>query len=139
MGDPRGADEAFASPGIHHVTEEEYDTQALERLGVPCSAIRVLDLPTTNTKNEFEVLREELRRKGGDKVILVTSPVHTRRVKAIWARVVGSHPQAIVRHDNLEPTDPEHWWRTTQDVQDVVHEILGLINTSLGFVVKPGR
>jgi len=137
--DPRGADEAFASLGIHHVTEEEYNQQVLERLGVPKMAIRLLDPPATNTENEFELLREELRRQGGDRVILVTSPVHTRRVKAIWRIVVGNQPQAIVRHDTGEPTDPEHWWRATGDVQDVVHEILGLINTSLGFVVKPGK
>jgi len=137
--DPRGANEAFASLGIHHVTEEEYNQQVLERLGVPKAAIRLLDPPATNTENEFELLREKLRRQGGDRVILVTSPVHTRRVKAIWHIVVGNQPQAIVRHDTGEPTDPEHWWRATGDVQDVVHEILGLINTSLGFVVKPGK
>jgi uncharacterized SAM-binding protein YcdF (DUF218 family) len=137
--DPRGADEAFAKLGIHHITEEEYDQQVLERLGVPTAAIRIIEPPATNTENEFQLLREELRRQGGDKVILVTSPVHTRRVKAIWRRVVGSRPQAIVRHDTLEPTDPVHWWRSTSDVQDVLHEILGLINTSLGFVVRPGR
>lgn len=133
--DPRGADAAFASLGIHHITEEDYDAQVLERLGVPSSAIRVLDLPATNTKNEFEILREELRRIGGDKVILVTSPVHTRRAKVIWGRVVGSYPQAIVRCDTSEPSDPEHWWRGTNDVQDVVHAILALINTSVGFAV----
>jgi uncharacterized SAM-binding protein YcdF (DUF218 family) len=137
--DPRGADEAFSRLGIHHITEEEYDQQVLERLGVPTAAIRILGTPATNTENEFELLHEELRWQGGDKVILVTSPVHTRRVKAIWRSVVGSHPGAIVRHDDSEPTDPAHWWRSTTDVQDVFHEILGLINTSLGFVVRPRR
>ena len=137
--DPRGVDEAFSRLGIHHMSEEEYDQQVLERLGVPTAAIRIMEPPATNTENEFELLREELRQQGGEKVILVTSPVHTRRVKAIWRRVVGSRPQAIVRHDTSEPTDPAHWWRSTSDVQDVFHEILGLINTSLGLVVKPGR
>jgi len=137
--DPRGADDAFASLGIHRTTEEEYDRQVLERLGVPTAAIRILEPPTTNTENEFELLREELRQKGGEKVILVTSPFHTRRVKAVWRRVVGTRPQAIVRHDTSEPSDPAHWWRSTSDVQDVFHEILGLINTSLGFVVRAGR
>jgi hypothetical protein len=32
--DPRGADEAFAKLAIHHISEEEYDKQVLERLGV---------------------------------------------------------------------------------------------------------
>jgi uncharacterized SAM-binding protein YcdF (DUF218 family) len=137
--DPSGANDAFTILGIHHVTEEEYDQQVLERLGVPKAAIRLLDPPATNTENEFDLLREELRRQGGDRVILVTSPVHTRRVKAIWRIVIGNQPQAIVRHDTDEPSDPDHWWRANRDVRDVVHEILGLINTRLGFVVKPGK
>jgi hypothetical protein len=65
--------------------------------------------------------------------------VHTRRSRAIWRAEVGNHPHAIVRHDASEPGDPLQWWRATTDVQDVVHEILGLINSYMGFVVKPAR
>ena len=64
--DPRGADEAFSRLGIHHITEEEYDKQVLERLGVPTPAIRILEPPATNTENEFELLHKELRRQGGE-------------------------------------------------------------------------
>jgi uncharacterized SAM-binding protein YcdF (DUF218 family) len=135
---PRGADEAFARLGIHHPTEEEYDHQVLERLGVPNEAIRVLEPPATNTLSETMLVAMELRRQGGDRVILVTSPLHTRRTKAIWRRVAGDHPRAIVRFDFSEPSDPDHWWRATQDVEAVVHELLGLVNTKLGFVAKPG-
>ena len=52
--------------------------------------------------------------------------------------VIVSRDPPIGRHDRSEPTDPVHWWRATPDVQDTVYEILGLINTSLGFAVKPG-
>jgi uncharacterized SAM-binding protein YcdF (DUF218 family) len=135
--DPRGAEDAFARLGIHYVTEEEWDQQVLERLGVPATAIRVLDTPTTNTVSETDLVASELRRMGGDRVILVTSPLHTRRAKAIWRSVVGDYPQAILRYDAFEPTDPDHWWRATQDVEGVVHEVLGLINLRLGFVSKP--
>lgn len=136
---PRGANNAFARLGIHHVTEQEYDEQVLERLGVPQTAIRVLSPPAGNTENEFEILRQELRRLGGDRVILVTSPVHTRRSKLIWRKVVGDHPQAILRFDTSEPSDPDHWWRSTQDIQDVEHEVLGLIDARLGFVAQPHK
>ena len=71
--DPVGTNKAFASLRIHHVTEEEYDQQVLERLGVPKSAIRILGPPATNTEDEFGLLREELHRQGGNRVILVTS------------------------------------------------------------------
>ena len=135
--DPRGTDEAFAHLGIHRVKEEEYDQQVLERLGVPPAAVRVLDPPGTNTVSEATLIAGELRRQGGDRVILVTSPLHTRRVRAIWRKVVGDHLRAILRYDSAEPSDPDHWWRATQDVEAVVHELLGLINTSMGFVAKP--
>lgn len=135
--DPRGAAEAFARLGIRHIAEEEYDEQVLERLGVPKTAIRVMETSTTNTRNEFMLLLEELKRGGGERIILVTSPVHTRRSKAIWHILSGDHPQAILRADTFEPSDPQHWWRSTQDIQDVEHELLGLIDAHLGFVAKP--
>ena len=87
--------------------------------------------------SEAALIAGELRRQGGDRVILVTSPLHTRRVRAIWRRVVGDHLHAILRYDSAEPSDPDHWWRATQDVEAVVHELLGLINISMGFVAKP--
>jgi uncharacterized SAM-binding protein YcdF (DUF218 family) len=128
---------AFARLGIHHISEAEYDQQVLERLGVPGKAIRVLEPPTTNTLDEEQYIAAELRRVDGDKVILVTSPLHTRRTKSLWHIVTGNHREVIVRYDSAEPTDPAHWWRTTQDVQAVVHELLGLVNARLGFAAKP--
>jgi len=71
--DPAGASKAFASLGIQRITEAEYNQRVLERLGVPKAAIRLPDPLATNTQNEFEFLREELRRQGGDRVILETS------------------------------------------------------------------
>lgn len=136
---PDVADAALAKLGIRHPSEAEYDQQVLERLGIPKGAIRILEPPTTNTVSEATLVAEELRRQGGDTAILVTSPLHTRRAKAIWHIVVGGHPQAILRYDSSEPCDPDHWWRATEDVQAVVHELLGLVNTYLGFVTKPRK
>ena len=62
--DPRGADEAFARLGIHHLTEEEYDQQVLERLGVPKQAIRILEPPTTNTVSEIALIAERVAAPG---------------------------------------------------------------------------
>jgi uncharacterized SAM-binding protein YcdF (DUF218 family) len=135
--DPRGIHDALARLGIRHIPEEEYNQQVLEKLGVPATAIHVIDEPSTNTANEFEILRQELLRRGGERVILVTSPVHTRRSRTIWRLIVGDHPQVILRYDSEEPSDPDHWWRSTQDIQDVVHEILGMIDARLGFFAKP--
>jgi uncharacterized SAM-binding protein YcdF (DUF218 family) len=136
---PDNTDEAFAKLGIPHPSELEYDEQVLEKLDVPKKAIRVLGPPTTNTVSEVTLIAHELRRLSLERAILVTSPVHTRRAKAIWRIVVGDRPQAIVRYDTSESYDPDHWWRATEDVENVVHELLGLVNTYLGFVAKPRR
>jgi uncharacterized SAM-binding protein YcdF (DUF218 family) len=133
------SDVLFAKLGIPHPSEWEYDQRVLERLGVPKNAIRTLSPPTTNTVSETRLIAGELRRTGGGTAIVVTSPVHTRRAKAIWRIVVGNHPQAIFRFDTTEPTDPDHWWRTTGDVQAVAHEALGLINAHLGFIAEPAK
>lgn len=133
------ADETLAKLGIPRPTEQDYDQQVLERLGVPKKAIRILEPPTNNTVSEVRLIAGELRRQGRDKAILVTSPMHTRRVKAIWRAVVGDNPQAILRYDTFEISDPDHWWRATQDVEAVAHEVLGLVNAYLGFVAKPRR
>ena len=131
------ADETFVKLGISHPSEQDYDQKVLERLGVPKEAIRILEPPTTNTVSEIRLIADELRRQGADKVIVVTSPLHTRRSKLIWHLAVGDHPQAILRLASAEPTDPDHWWRATGDIQDVTHEVLGLIDAHLGFVAKP--
>ena len=131
------ADATFARMGIPHLSEQDYDQQVLERLGVPHKAIQIIEPPTTNTVSEVIRIAQQLRRLGKDKIIVVTSPLHTRRVKMIWRKVVGESPRAILRYDTSEPSDPRHWWRATQDIQDVGHEVLGLIDASLGFVAGP--
>jgi uncharacterized SAM-binding protein YcdF (DUF218 family) len=135
---PGAGDAIFAKLGITHLTEQDYDQQVLERLGVPKQAIRILEPPTTNTLSEIKLIARELRRLGADKIILVTSPIHTRRSKLIWHKVVGDSPDAILRYDQGEMGDPSHWWRYTQDVQHVEHEVMGLIDAHLGFAVKHG-
>jgi len=135
--DTDDAERTFAKLGVLHYTEQDYDQKVLERLGVPKEAIRVLEPPTTNTVSEIRLIAAEMRRQGGDKVIIVTSPVHTRRSKLIWHLVVGDHPQAILRLAASEPFDPDHWWRSTNSIQDVEHELLGLIDARLGFVANP--
>jgi hypothetical protein len=40
-------------------------------------------------------------------------PVHSR----------GVSPQAILRYDASGPNDPDHWWRSTHDRQEVEHKV----------------
>ena len=123
--------------GIAYVGESFYNQKVLLALGVPSNAIRILETPATNTEEEITEIARECRQENAHKVIIVTSKAHTRRVRFIWRRLVGSDPELIVRYTSDELFDAAHWWRTTSDALVVVRELLGLANASLGFPSQP--
>ncbi len=134
---PGGPQEELAALGIHFVGEEEYNREILVNEGVPNSAIQIFPGAIANTQEEVEEISREMRLDGMHTVIIVTSPQHTRRVKALWRKLVGDDPRLIVRAAPGDPFDADHWWRNTQDVLAVVRESLGLLNVWLGLPVRP--
>lgn len=122
---------------VHYVGEEQYDKELLLHEGVPASAIEVLDPPIVNTADEMKTIGTALAKESGEAVILVTSKVHTRRVRALWKRVSQGQGKAIVRGDSQDGYDPAHWWRSTTDALDVVREVLGLLNAWAGLPLRP--
>ena len=119
--------------------EEAYDRLVLMRKGVPESAIRVLDPPIANTADEMLAIGQALGKENERTVIIVTSKVHTRRVKALWRHLSSADGQAIVRGVSDDEFDPAHWWANTADALDVVREALGLLNAWAGLPVPPAR
>jgi uncharacterized SAM-binding protein YcdF (DUF218 family) len=122
---------------IVYLGEDFYNEQVLLAKGVPPDAIHVLDRPAANTEEEVREISEDLRGISAHTAILVTSKPHTRRVRTIWRKLVGSDPRAIVRYSNQDQYDGAHWWRHTQDALDLVREILGLLNAWAGFPLRP--
>jgi uncharacterized SAM-binding protein YcdF (DUF218 family) len=130
---------ALARSGIEVAGSESLNRQVLERLGVPTDAIRVLDEGVQNTVQEVQLIARALGRMGGNRVILVTSKPHSRRVRATWRSLVGDAPQAVVRYATEDPYDPARWWQQTRDALAVSREVLGLINVWAGFPVGQER
>jgi uncharacterized SAM-binding protein YcdF (DUF218 family) len=139
----RGAQDAEQAAlrqlAIEMPREEVYSRAVLERLGVPPVAILVLSEPAENTADEVRVIERELQRVGGVAVILVTSRLHSRRVRATWLALVGESPRGIVRYATAAPHDADHWWRHTNESLAVSREVFGLVNVWVGFPVQPGR
>lgn len=123
--------------GVSFTGEEEYSREVLIREGVPDSAIRILPDTVVDTEQEIEEASREMRRDGKSQVIIVTSPQHTRRVRALWRVIVGSQKRAVVRAAAEDPFDAEYWWRNTRDALSVVREYLGLLNAWAGLPVRP--
>ncbi len=121
--------------GIHFVGEEEYNRDILIHQGVPDAAIHLLPDTVVNTEEEVEEAGREIQRAGKHKVILVTSPQHTRRVKLLWRKLTGDNPKAAMRAAREDPFNVDHWWRNTRDILSVVREMLGLVNAWAGLPV----
>jgi uncharacterized SAM-binding protein YcdF (DUF218 family) len=134
---PSGPQQALDEMGIHFVGEEEYNREVLIHQGVPEKNIAILPDVIVNTEQEVEEIAREMRRHGKHVAIIVTSPEHTRRVKALWKSIAGSDIRAVVRAAPTDPFDADHWWRNTQDSLAVVREMLGLVNVWLDLPVRP--
>ena len=124
---------------IFFLGEDFYNEKVLLAKGVPADAIRILERPSANTEEEVREIEKTLRRNNSHNVIIVTSKVHTRRVRTIWNKLVGSDPHAVVRFANDDPYDGAHWWRHTHDALDIVRESLGLLNAWAGFPLRPSQ
>lgn len=136
---PTSPAEELKKMKIFYLGEDFYNEKVLIAQGIPVDAIHVLEEPTANTEEEVREISQVLRRNNFHNVIVVTSKPHTRRVRTIWHKLVGSGPQVIVRFTNDDPFDGAHWWHHTRDGLDVVRETLGLLNAWAGFPFRPSQ
>lgn len=136
---PTPEEEALAGLGIEVPQGWHWNRQVLERLGVPAGAIRLLPEPVLSTADEVALVARELRRRGGRRVLLVTSKQHSRRVRVLWNRLAPAGLTAIVRPAADDPFDGDGWWRNTVDAQAVVHELAGILNAWIGSPLRPER
>lgn len=130
-------DAALARVGLRAAGEEVANLDLLHRLAVPATAIRVLDVPVRNTREELAVVSKELKRVGARTVVIVTSKPHSRRVRATWRAVASEAIGAIVRYPHGDPFDAARWWRKSRDALAVSREVFGLLNAWAGFPVRP--
>jgi uncharacterized SAM-binding protein YcdF (DUF218 family) len=134
---PEGPFDQLNELGIQYFGEDDYSREILLHLHVPEKDIHVLPGTIIDTEQEVEEIVGELRKEGKSSVIIVTSPEHTRRVRALWDKLAGEHLNAVVRAAPEDPFDADHWWRNTRDAFSVVREILGLLNVWAGLPIRP--
>ena len=113
------------------VTEQEESARVLRHVRVPDGAIvRIADV-ADNTEQELVLDFQLARSRGFRRVILVTSPEHTRRVKIIWRRF-DDRVQGLVYPTPWERFPAARWWRSRRALERTAHEVFGLLNLSLG-------
>jgi uncharacterized SAM-binding protein YcdF (DUF218 family) len=125
--------------GISYDGEDSYSLRVLIHEGVPANDIRVLEPAIINTADEIAAVSTALAEEKGRTVIIVTSKVHTRRVRILWNRLAAGHGRALIRAASDDPFEPRRWWRTTGDALDVVREFLGILNAWAGMPLHPAN
>jgi uncharacterized SAM-binding protein YcdF (DUF218 family) len=123
---------ALAQLGVAYTGEDTYDRQVLVHESVPEEAIHVLPEAIVNTADELRAIAAAMPGDGSGVVIVVTSKVHTRRVRTLWRRIGVGRGRIIVRAAGGDPFEPGHWWRRSGDALDVVRECLGILNAWAG-------
>ena len=117
--------------GIRRFDLQGESRKALETYGVPPDQIIAIPDISRTTEPELALVRDAARARGYRRLILVSSPEHTRRVKVIWSRQPPGGPEAIVVPAR-EPFPFENWWRDRRAAESVLHEYLGHLAIALG-------
>jgi uncharacterized SAM-binding protein YcdF (DUF218 family) len=123
--------EALVAMGVRPLDLQAESRAALLRFGVPANAVVALSEPVRITEEELAVVQREARARHWRRLILVSSPEQTRRVKTIW---YGRGPRdmgVIVRGSPYGRPDGV-WWRDRRLAEAVLHEYLGLAAIYLG-------
>jgi uncharacterized SAM-binding protein YcdF (DUF218 family) len=129
----------YESLGVQYKPKDSYSAEIVEHFGAPHASILILEPPIVNTADEMRDISAELRRRHLSRVIIVTSPQHTRRVRALWRRLAAPGLVAMVHPAPCDPFDAPHWWHTTRDSFAVIRELFGLLNAWTGLHILPAE
>ena len=113
--------------GIRPLDFQGESVAALERYGVPRAAIITLSEPVEITELELRHVAAEARSRGWRRVLLATTPHHSRRVRVIWSREAGPGIEAGIAMIDDECSAARAWWTRRRCSEAVLHEYLGLV------------
>ena len=120
------------APGARRLDYQGESLLVLEKHGVPPDAIVALSVPVKTTEAELGLVAETARTRGWRRVILVTSPLHSRRVKLVWARQASGGIEGLIALVKEESIPGDGWWLKRRQAEAILHEYLGLAAIYLG-------
>lgn len=125
-------DEAYHALEALGIKPIDYNREVLLRLGIPASAVLLIEEEVENTFQELSAVLRLLQDQGWGRVIVVTSKTHSRRVAQIWRYLTHGQQVAIIRWARRDPYTADGWWKKRTFAFVVLREYLGLVNLWLG-------
>lgn len=112
----------------------------LERLGVPSHRVRVLPLTAPGTYGEALAARDWTRQSHVRRLLIVTTPYHTRRSMATFESVFeGSGVEIGIEPASTSPAKPDRWWADPYDRWYVAYESAAIVYYAIKYRVASWR
>ena len=126
---------ALRDRGVAYPDSRDLLMIILKGLGVPEGAILTDERLMESTLAEAEVIRDVAAEKGYRSIILVTSPMHTRRSWLTFRKVFGNDKvDFIMAPSRYTEFRPEDWWKTRKYVKEVIIEYQKLIYYTIKYL-----
>ncbi len=123
------AGDVLRQRGIAFETPTELKRRILRSLKVPDTAIILLDRThATSTKMETDLVSDWVAMNPVQRIIVVTSPYHTRRAALTFSRALRHNGVEIVAHPaSHEPWTSDAWWTDREQLKNGLVEIQKLV------------
>lgn len=108
------------------VTAAQLMSKHAVALGVPSRNIFLED-KSYSTKENALFSKKIIDNYGFKKIILVTSPFHTRRSRRVFKKVLGSGVDLMVFPVKQSAFQVSRWWTRHEDIQPVLREYASLV------------
>ena len=110
--------------GIHVPVFLDVQKDVLAQMGVPNAAVVTSSRTPDGTRDEARAVADYVRANAYRRIIVVTSPYHTRRAGSSFEDAAKGSFEVVVHPDKYEPVDPSRWWVRFPDRYEVVNEYM---------------
>ena len=119
---------ALDRSGVRLPETHDLSWDALRALGVPDDRIVTLRRRASSTSSEALVIARHACRHGLRRLIVVTSPSHTRRSRLILRRALPADADLSLRPASAAYFPASRWWRRRHVAKHVLFEYQKLLN-----------
>ncbi len=121
--------------GLDYPANIDLMVRMLQELGIPDSAITVSDGIVKSTFDEANVVKDLIKEKDYDSLIIVTSPTHSRRAWLIFKKIIGDDIRIQMSPSPYSEFKPEGWWKRRRYVREVIIEYQKLIYYTVKYLI----
>ena len=126
--EPPDGYELLQAKGVKYPQSIDLMIILLEELAVPRSAILISDGVVRSTWEEALAVRKLVERKGFRSLMVITSPIHSRRAWLTYRKVFkGLDVRILMMPSKHSGFKPEQWWTERRYVRQVIIEYEKLI------------